>query len=583
MLPGLIAGALLVSALLFVLDPMLSDFSTYGFHDWDSSTAHRYITVLSLRAGEGPWWYPWLCGGIPAFGYPEVATNLVSPYLPLYLLADVRTAIRLEVLGQGLLGLVGTYAFASSFTRSVALRALLAALFILNGRWALQAAVGHTWHLQYALMPWTFFCFERSLAKGKTRWALGAGAAMALCGYWGGIYPLPHTGLLLGAYALLRAAFDRDRRPLVNVALAGLSALGLAAPKLLAVADQMRAIPRLIESTEVIGPAALLAMLIAPDQRYGVRSAEIPAYNWHEWGIYVGVGGLVVLILALFARGAQGQSYKVLGLFCLLLGFGAFHPAAPWALLHQLPLFASQHVPSRFFFPMLLMLGAAFVVVAAPFVDARVARRPWLDLVLLLPVAVLAWDMARFSRTPFEQAFWMQAPRTIARAALFEQRLASPVHYVRRDWAQPVLLPMFANTGVTQCYGVDPNFVPSALPREHPAYRGLTHVAAGGGSTKVASWGPNHAVVDVRDAAPGSLLVYDMNHDPSWSANGEPALVHRGLVAARLRGGAERIEFRYFPRTFRWSVPLCLLTLLGCIWPAGWNRFLGLIFRSKRR
>ena len=86
------AIVLLVSALFSVLAPMLRDFSTYGFHDWDVETAYRYITVLSLKEyGEGPWWHPWLCGGAPAWGYVEGASNLVSPYLPLYLGADVRT------------------------------------------------------------------------------------------------------------------------------------------------------------------------------------------------------------------------------------------------------------------------------------------------------------------------------------------------------------------------------------------------------------------------------------------------------------------------------------------------------------
>src|SRR5687768_9961908 len=102
---GVVAGlAIPIVALLYVTGPMLADFSTYGFHDWDVETAYRYITVQSLAHGEGPWWHPWLCGGVPAWGYVEGAPNLVSPYLPLYLLADVRTAIRLELLGQGVLG-----------------------------------------------------------------------------------------------------------------------------------------------------------------------------------------------------------------------------------------------------------------------------------------------------------------------------------------------------------------------------------------------------------------------------------------------------------------------------------------------
>ena len=46
---------------LAVLWPMLEDWSTYGFHDWDVMTSYRYITVLSLKQyGEGPWWNPWM-------------------------------------------------------------------------------------------------------------------------------------------------------------------------------------------------------------------------------------------------------------------------------------------------------------------------------------------------------------------------------------------------------------------------------------------------------------------------------------------------------------------------------------------
>ena len=77
---------MLVGSLLYVLGPMLEDFSTYGFHDWDVETAYRYITVVSLREhGEGPWWQPYMCGGVPAFGHVEgrVESRLaVSPALP---------------------------------------------------------------------------------------------------------------------------------------------------------------------------------------------------------------------------------------------------------------------------------------------------------------------------------------------------------------------------------------------------------------------------------------------------------------------------------------------------------------------
>src|SRR5450432_3843568 len=104
------AAGLLVVSLFRILGPMLSDFHTFGFHDWDVETAYRYITVVSLKQyHEGLCWHPWLCGGFPAFGDTETASNFLSPYLPLYLLTDLRVAIRLEVVGNALIGLSGAF------------------------------------------------------------------------------------------------------------------------------------------------------------------------------------------------------------------------------------------------------------------------------------------------------------------------------------------------------------------------------------------------------------------------------------------------------------------------------------------
>jgi hypothetical protein len=580
-LSSVVAVCLLVGLLHHVLSPMLEDFSTYGFHDWDVETAYRYITVLSLEYGEAPFWNPYLCGGVQAWGYSEGATNLVSPYLPLYLWADIRTAIRLEVVGQGLLGLAGAWAFASSFTSSRALRAFVAILFVLNGRWALQAAVGHTWHLQYALMPWAFFFFERALSRRNLRDAALAGATMALQCYWGGIYPLPHTALFLSLYALARGGLDRSAWPLLAQGVAAITAMGLSAPKLFAALDQLNVLPRLIDSKEVIGLADLYAMLTLPDQRYGVHPIRVPAYNWHEWGIYIGpVGVLALAIGVAYSRGSAGNAFRLLGLAALALGLGAFHSLAPWALLHELPLFASQHVPSRFHYPMLLFLGAAFVLGTREALESRIRARPWLDAALLIPVALFGWDLSRYSRTPFEQAFWMRAPETIERAEVFEHRSRSPVSYIARDWAEPALLPMFANVGIIRCYGVDPAFKPRAIPKGARGYEGPVFVE-GEGEVELVSWTPNSATVELNAVEPGDLVVYNMNHDAGWLANGEPALSHDGLVAARAPADGSRIEFRYRPRTLAWSLPLFILTLSVLFVP---RRFIRAVLqRAKRR
>jgi hypothetical protein len=561
---------------LAVLWPMLRDWSRYGFHDWDVMTSYRYITVLSLKQyGEGPWWNPWMCGGFPAFGHYEAASNLVSPYLPVFLLADVHHAIRIEVTANALVGLAGTYVLAGQFTRSVGLRTLLAIAYGLNGRWALQAATGHGMHLQYCWLPWVLYFFHRAQRPRQLQHAVVAGAILGFMVFAGAIYPLPQTALALGLYAVLLAGFVRSWRPLAALAIAGVTGVGFGAPKLFAVLDGLSRAPRLIESKEVIGLSELIVMLTNPDQAYGWFPVRVPAYGWHEWGLYVGpVFALCLVLGILFARGPREDALKIVGVIFVLLGFGAFHPHSPWALLHHLPIFSSQHVPSRFHYPMILLLGLVFVGWAGRQVDRRLHRHPWLDWVLLAGVALVASDIAAVSARPIAQAFWMEPPDHIERSELFEHRTDPTVNYKRRDWAPPILLGMFANRGLIRCYGIDPNFDGvGAIAADAPGYRGRAYVTQGDGSAEVVEWSPNRAVVRVSHASPDSLLVYNMNYDPSWRANGQPALDYHHAVAVRLRGGDETVEFSYFPRTFKWSLPLFVLTAAGGFGvPYWWRR-----------
>src|SRR4029079_4909935 len=119
------------------------------------------------------------------------------------------------------------------------------------------------------------------------------------------------------------------------------------------------------------------------------------------------------------------------------------------------------------------------------------------------------------------------------------------------------LLAMMANTGVIECYGIDPGFKAiGAKAMDKPDYRGGAYVAEGSGTAKVVKWSPNHAVVEVEGGSPGALVVYNMNWDPSCPTNGAVAAKHDNAVSARLPAGATRVEFRYFPRSFAWSLPI---------------------------
>jgi hypothetical protein len=567
------------------LRPVFHDLTLYGGHDWDEMSAHRLFTVKSLlHFGQAPLWMPYACGGFSEWGNVQGASNWVSPFLPFYLLLELRHALRAELVGTLLISALGTWLFAGEFTRSVAARTFACLVFVANGRFALQAATGHLWHLQYCYLPWVFWAFERLLAERRFAvLPLGVGAlAFAMMVYAGGIYPLPHAALLLGVYALGRAALEKDVWPLLALGALGVLSVGLAAPKLFAVLLDFGERPRLVPSTEAIDFSILWQALVAPGQTLGSRPIAIPQWGWHEYGMYIGwAPALLVLLGVLWWAPRRDWALKLAGGVALLLGFGAFHALAPWTLLHQVGLFRSQHVPTRWLYPALLLLG----VTAAAAFGRSVARLTWrrnLDLLLLAGCLIFAVDIGREASLPLGQAFWMRA-RPIAEAPSFEQFERAPrsLQYQRRDYAPEAVPAVLAGVGVLQCTmqaslnqwapkgeGGRP-FGMGARGKGTSDYRGEAFTPSGVGTAHIVSFSPDVVVVEVAGVRHGDRLVLNQNFDPGWRADGHPAEPYRDAISALLTAPNGRVTFRFWPRGLTaglWVLALTLLASAALYW-----------------
>lgn len=575
---GLGFGCVLL-CIAIALRPVFHDLDLYGGHDWDEMSAHRLLTVKALlRFGQLPLWMPYACGGFSEWGNVQGASNLVSPFLPFYLGLELRHALRVELLGTVLLSALGTWLLTGQFTRSAAARTFACLVFVANGRFALQATTGHLWHLQYCYLPWVFWAFERLLAE--RRLALGplclGGAAFASMVYAGGIYPLPHAALLLGVYALARAALEKTWQPLAALCALGAVGVGLSAPKLFAVALDFGERPRLVPSTEAIDLAVLWQALVAPGQTPRSSPIEVPAWGWHEYGMYIGwAPALLVLLGALWWGPRRELALKLTGAVALALGFGAFHAQAPWTLLHQVGLFRSQHVPTRWLYPALLLLGVAS---AAAF-GRSMARLSWrrnADLALLGGCLLLAIDIGGQASQALGHAFWMRA-RPLQEAPAFEQYERTPrrLQYQRRDYAPEAVPATLAGVGVLQCTmhaslnlwaPKAPNGRPfgmGARGRDGADYRGEAFTGSGTGTAKIVAFSPNEIVVEVTGARVGDRLVVNQNFDPGWRVDGEAAEPHRDALAVRLRAASGRYTFRFWPRGLTLGLFALAVTLGG--------------------
>ena len=567
--------ATLTTMVALVVAPWWQHLHRYGFHDWDVISSFRYLTITTLRDGEFPGFNPYACGGYPLWGYVEGATNLVSPWLPAYWFLPLPVALRVEVTGMALLAAAGAYVMARTLSPSRSAALLVAALWAVNGRFGLQLAAGHAWHLSYALLPWSLYFFERWRKPGaKLRYLVGLSCAMAWMLYAGGIYPLPHAALALGTYACLHSVAQRCLRPLWSLALAALFAVGLSAPKLLPMLHTLAADPRLIESTETLHPAALFTLLTHPIQSFASRPAAVTPYGWHEWGMYISLPGLMVVALGLLRVSTRREKLLALvGGGLLLLGMGAFHPLAPWPWLHRhVPIFRSQHVPSRWLYPALLLLALAALGAWATTFERLLRSRPWLDVVAIAAVAWLALDIASVAQQPMRESMWMEPPR-LTRAAVFHHQQQPPYQYRKRDWAAPMLLSMMANTGVLQCYGVpqQPHRPPAPLPPTAADYRGEVYVL-GGGRARLLRRTNNRIDVQVTDAAVTSRVVVNLRYWLGWSVDSagghRPAQGYQRLLSAPAHNGV--MSFRYTPPGL----------LEGCAW-SGLSWLALLLFRWR--
>lgn len=583
---AVLAWPVVLAQIAYVLAPTVTTWNTLGGHDWDQMETHRELVVKTmLDYHQFPFWEPYACGGHPNWGGFESGSMIVSPWLPAYLWAPLPHALRVEVWGSALISAVGTWLFAGRFSRSPAARALAVVVFAVSGRWALQITQGHTWHLSYEWTPWALYFYDRAVGADPSRGPprlrdlVLCGASIAMMVYTGGIYPLPESVFVIAVYGLLLAATMRSARPVLVGLACGAFAFGLSAPKLLPMLEVMMRFPRLIESREVADLQGLIEILTSQDQDATSSHAGVNQWGWHEWGMYVGWTVVALLIVGcLVARGTRESPLKWTGLLCFVLGLGAFDPHAPWTLLHKMPVFSTQHVPSRWMYPGLLLL----VVVSGAAFDRVVRRtgwaRAWIEMAALAGVAWIALDVGKVAREPVRHMFYEAMPHVADSTGPFRTEEHMPASLgAQMDWSPPSLPAVLANIGTIDCGTFPPfhNYWRHPGPNGIPApgmgarsigdreYHGEAFIAEGTGTASIVKWTPNEMTVQVHGAKPGDHVLLNQNWDPGWSANGSRAIDWADLPAAEVHAPDDTIVFRYRPRTLWLSLLVFALTVGG--------------------
>lgn len=534
----------------FLAQPLWNLDRTGSTDDWRWFTFHWSVsrhTVVEHR--QLPVWNPYHCGGNVHLANPQTQylSPLAWPALPL----GVNLGLKLFILVHLMLGFASCWWLA----RDLGLRpwpaALPAALFSGGGYFFMHVGGGHSSFLPFLLMPAALAGFRRSI--DQSRWVVVPAIVLALMVLEGGVYPTPYTALLLGCYALGRwIAKPSDLRPLTRLALVGLVAGALAGVKLMPVLAFLREHPRTVPSDDGMG---WMEVLMAFTSRRLERRFAGHHYVWPEYGAYLG-WPVVLAVAALAWRRAR----RYAGLFFLLLFFAALMTGnrgggwSPHELLHELPIYKSLHVPSRYGVVVTLFLALLAGFALQEWLDAlraarlrRRVRTAAMVLSVLLAVGAVVdvltfgqWQMGRFKDRPRQEK-----PR-----ATFQ--------LTRAAWAHGPSFPR-RNIGTLRCY--EPNGVPRGKVR--PKLPSEVYLARGAkGTVRVLSWSPARVEAEVALQSPG-LVVLNQNDHGGWQVEGGAREAHAKQPAAAVaEAGTHRVVFRYTPPGLGLGV---LLTLLGVL------------------
>ncbi|MFL5433385.1 MAG: hypothetical protein ACJ784_02625 [Myxococcales bacterium] len=512
------------------------------------------VSRVSLRDfGELPSWNPYHCGGVVHYLDPQVPFPGPLFFL-LFAFVPAVVAIKLWNFLHLVAGALGARALARDSGADPPSQVLAAVLMIAGGGVAEHLGGGQLWYTPFLLLPWALWAHRRALHD--RRYAVLCAAIFALAVLEGGVYPVP-LGLCAIAFdSLLRIGSPAERRGLArSLPMFAVLFPLLAAVKLVPVLAFLRRTPRLVPLDDGMNLAEVLAAFTT---RQHPRAFPPHVYVWPEYDAYVGI--LALALAAFGAALALSRRDRRIDLVVLLLllwcALGDVPGLSLFRLLHELPIYRSLRVPSRFFYPATIFLAllAATALTAIGRARSSFARAAQIAIVAFVAVDVISANAPRL-----QQGAGLPVP------------LASP----SRDFHQEArvdyrLLPLFPQRGIgtAACYGGFDWPVSRALWFGRVAQQRVEPVTAG--SAELLRWSPSELRLRISLEAPARLIV-NQNFDPGWQASRGTVLPVAGLLAVDLDPGEHELILQHRPQGFVLGLAL---TALGVV--------LSVIFASVR-
>ena len=506
--------------------PLLAQPFSDGSGDWDQHLFYYASVLRSAAFGQLPFWNPWYCGGNVLWQNPQV--SLISPVYLLSLVMPLALAMKLNIIGHYLVGLLGMHLVIRRIVgvQPPAVVIYLSSLFTFAGGMALHLAAGHSNYLSVFWLPALVYCFFRA-AAGHTRSVLLGGAIVGVSVLNGGPHMVPLAAVLLGGLSLGAMVFGRTVKPLALGVLIVALGCAYAAPKLLPSALLITSEDfqdrRPVKHPDAMSVEMLSHALWDASQGPPTRlSPGVQLYGWQEYGNYMGWFGAGLSLASaawLLAFRRQRDRWHgaaaALGMVVfLLLTMGEFSPWAPASVMRELPFFSSFRIPSRHIL-LVPLVGAICVgfVARAIHSERRLAARRLLELLCVVGVC----QLILVNREQLRDVFIL--PPDAAASRLFERQTPTiaATDVPRVGGPDRVLS---TNMLGSMLVGVSPLNCWEPLQLKKVAALGPAGLHAEGEVTLADStFSPNRVAANISVGSQPARVVLNQNFADGWSTN----------------------------------------------------------------
>lgn len=512
--------------------------------DWRMfSGAWESARVSLVDFHQWPSWNPWHCGGVVLYQDPQAPVPgplfvLTFAWLPTVV------AMKVWLLGHLIAGALGVWCLLRREGAHPGEGLFAATMVTACGFCAEHFGGGHLSFAPFLLFPWVLYGLRRSLEDA--RWSVLTAALLAAGVFSGATYPLPLMAVGVGLDLLVRLRDPSARRAmLVALPLTAVLFVLLAGVRLLPVLAFLQEHPRLMPLDDAMTVAEVVETWVL---REHPRPFPGHVYVWPEYGNYIGVVPVAVLALALLVgllRRDRGNAARLQNLFVfaglLWCALGNIPGLSLFGLLHELPVYRSLRVPSRFLHPTTVLAALAaglFLVDLRKYLELRAKRAIVVAFVVAecaLGVGV-AVDVCANNAPRLQQGVDPAIPTGRAPARI-AQDPGAPY------WRWPTF--PVAGVGSPTCYAAFDWEAPRGLWfGEGPQQRVMPE---GAGAVVSTSWSPNVQRFEVTLSQPGEVWV-NQHWDSGWQSNVGDVVEREGLVALSLGPGRHAVELRHRPR-----------------------------------